>query len=292
MAICPERWTKRRWCSTSRWNTSPPPSASIARFESCRLPTSRFWMKKGFGSGAIGISRRPPKVRCRTNQRRSFCDCSTVRWLAVWLRMCRWESFSAGVWIPPRCALSRPSPPPPSSPPPFAPSPHTRPDCRFARWPRPVSSLMVNAAQLLPSAETHMSLDFRLKQLLRGISAPAPLRHQVWIGAFVPSELQHLLHPDLLTRMRDEVVYRQVLEDARRAEAAGIGSDSIDAALRFYLDRYLVDDILVKADRASMAASLELRAPFLDTHVGEFAARLPSGRKLGVWRTKLILQRA
>src|SRR5216683_1105562 len=147
-------------------------------------------------------------------------------------------------------------------------------------------------AQRLPSAETNMSLDFRLKQLLRGISAPAPLRHQVWIGAFVPSELQHLLHPDLLTRMRDEVVYRQVLEDARRAEAAGIGSDSIDAALRFYLDRYLVDDILVKADRASMAASLELRAPFLDTHVVEFAARLPSSQKLGFWRTKLILKRA
>jgi asparagine synthase (glutamine-hydrolysing) len=151
---------------------------------------------------------------------------------------------------------------------------------------------MVNAAQRLPSAETNMSLDFRLKQLLRGISAPAPLRHQVWIGAFVPSELQRLLHPDLLPRIRDEVVYRQVLEDARRAEAAGIGSDSIDAALRFYLDRYLVDDILVKADRASMAASLELRAPFLDTHVVEFAARLPSSQKLGFWRTKLVLKRA
>jgi len=167
-----------------------------------------------------------------------------------------------------------------------------RPAQLLASLPKPVRSLMVNAAQRLPSAETNMSLDFRLKQLLRGISAPAPLRHQVWIGAFVPSELQHLLHPDLLPRMRDEVVYRQVLEDARRAEAAGIGSDSIDAALRFYLDRYLVDDILVKADRASMAASLELRAPFLDTHVVEFAARLPSSQKLGFWRTKLVLKRA
>src|SRR5713226_4350823 len=241
MAICPERWTKRRWCSTSRWNTSPPPSASIARFESCRLPTSRFWMKKGFGSGAIGISRRPPKVRCRTNQRRSFCDCSTVRWLAVWLRMCRWESFSAEEWIPPRWRLWRCGTACLDEIPaavaqldePFA-DPSILPTlllCRFARQrvtvalagdggdelfagydtflahrpaqllaslPKPVRSLMVNAAQRLPSAETNMSLDFRLKQLLRGISAPAPLRHQVWIGAFVPSELQHLLHPDLL----------------------------------------------------------------------------------------------
>lgn len=167
-----------------------------------------------------------------------------------------------------------------------------RPGQLLAALPKPVRSLMISAAKWLPSAETNMSWDFRIKRLLRGISVPAPLRHQVWIGAFVPSELRHLLHPELLPQMREELVYRQVLEDARRAEAAGIGSDSIDAALRFYLDRYLVDDILVKADRASMAASLELRAPFLDTHVVEFAARLPSSQKLGFWRTKLVLKRA
>src|SRR5207245_801588 len=63
-------------------------------------------------------------------------------------------------------------------------------------------------------------------------------------------------------------------------------------ALRFYLGRYLADDILVKADRASMAASLELRAPFLDTHVVEFAARLPWRLKLSLTRTKVLLKRA
>jgi asparagine synthase (glutamine-hydrolysing) len=66
----------------------------------------------------------------------------------------------------------------------------------------------------------------------------------------------------------------------------------VDEALRFYLGRYLADDILVKADRASMAASLELRAPFLDTHVVEFAARLPWRLKLSLTRTKVLLKRA
>jgi asparagine synthase (glutamine-hydrolysing) len=66
----------------------------------------------------------------------------------------------------------------------------------------------------------------------------------------------------------------------------------VDEALRFYLSRYLVDDILVKADRASMAASLEVRAPFLDTAVVEFAARLPWAEKLTLTRTKVVLKEA
>jgi asparagine synthase (glutamine-hydrolysing) len=66
----------------------------------------------------------------------------------------------------------------------------------------------------------------------------------------------------------------------------------VDEALRFYLTRYLADDILVKADRASMAASLELRAPFLDTAVVEFAARLPWQLKMSLTRTKVLLKRA
>jgi asparagine synthase (glutamine-hydrolysing) len=48
----------------------------------------------------------------------------------------------------------------------------------------------------------------------------------------------------------------------------------------------------VKADRASMAASLELRAPFLDTHVVEYAARLPWQTKLSLRKTKVLLKRA
>ena len=43
---------------------------------------------------------------------------------------------------------------------------------------------------------------------------------------------------------------------------------------------------------ASMAASLELRAPYLDTRVVEFAARLPWPLKMSLTRTKLILKRA
>src|SRR3990167_8821782 len=53
---------------------------------------------------------------------------------------------------------------------------------------------------------------------------------------------------------------------------------------------WLVDDILVKVDRAAMANSLEVRASFLDHHLVEFAARLPIEHKIQGGNGKRILK--
>jgi asparagine synthase (glutamine-hydrolysing) len=55
---------------------------------------------------------------------------------------------------------------------------------------------------------------------------------------------------------------------------------------------WLPDDILIKADRMSMASSLELRSPFLDTAIAEFAATLPVKYKLRGRTTKYLLKKA
>ncbi|MGO9063816.1 MAG: asparagine synthase (glutamine-hydrolyzing) [Myxococcaceae bacterium] len=167
-----------------------------------------------------------------------------------------------------------------------------RPAALLARLPGPLLAFLAGAAARLPSASTNMSLDFRLKQLLRGLFAPPALRHATWIGAFVPSELQTLLHEDLRPLATEEVAYQEVLAAAERGQRAGLAAGSVEEALHFYLSRYLLDDILVKADRASMAASLEVRAPFLDTAVVEFAARLPFPQKLSFRKTKVVLKAA
>jgi asparagine synthase (glutamine-hydrolysing) len=164
-----------------------------------------------------------------------------------------------------------------------------RPAAAFARVPRPLRSLLQGLVHALPTSSRNMSLDFRLKQFLRGVDAPPSLRHASWLASFLPREMASLLQPGLRPTATVEVAFRAVLEDAARS---GARPGSVDEALRFYLTRYLADDILVKADRASMAASLELRAPYLDTAVVEFAARLPWQLKMSLTRTKLILKRA
>jgi asparagine synthase (glutamine-hydrolysing) len=62
--------------------------------------------------------------------------------------------------------------------------------------------------------------------------------------------------------------------------------------MRLDMATYLPDDLLVKSDRASMAASLEVRLPFLAYPLVEFAVSLPSSLKLRGMTTKYLLKKA
>ena len=67
-------------------------------------------------------------------------------------------------------------------------------------------------------------------------------------------------------------------------------SDPIDRLLRTDLLTYLPEDLLVKMDRATMANSLEARSPLLDHVLVEFAAKLPTDRKINGSTTKVLLR--
>ena len=68
--------------------------------------------------------------------------------------------------------------------------------------------------------------------------------------------------------------------------------DSLDWMARHDQSFYLPDCLMVKTDVASMANSLEVRCPFLDHHLVEFAARIPSSLKRNGTGGKAILKRA
>jgi asparagine synthase (glutamine-hydrolysing) len=78
----------------------------------------------------------------------------------------------------------------------------------------------------------------------------------------------------------------------RPEEGFGQGGEPLDRALRWYALRYLPDYILAKVDRCSMRHGLEVRSPFLDTAVVEFAAGLPASFKMPGARRKWFMKQA
>jgi asparagine synthase (glutamine-hydrolysing) len=82
------------------------------------------------------------------------------------------------------------------------------------------------------------------------------------------------------------------LEPVRILQAHVRGQDVLNSMLYIDTKTWLPDDLLIKADKMTMANSIELRVPLLDHRVLEFAASLPSRRKLRGCKTKVILKEA
>jgi asparagine synthase (glutamine-hydrolysing) len=142
--------------------------------------------------------------------------------------------------------------------------------------------LVVPLADRLPVSTANFSFDFKVKRFLRGAAAPASERHPVWLGSFTPAEQREVL----LRPAGDP------LEAHRRPFGEAPTGDHLERLVYLYAKTYLQDDILVKVDRASMACSLEVRAPFLDVELAEFLGRVPARLKLHRFDTKHLLKRA
>jgi asparagine synthase (glutamine-hydrolysing) len=141
-------------------------------------------------------------------------------------------------------------------------------------------------ANRLPVNTNNLSLDFKLKRFTGALDAPALERHFQWLGSFTPHEQLALFTPEVRAALAGDDPYDQM----RRVWAEGAGP-AVSRYLHLDARTYLPDDILVKVDRASMATSLEVRAPFLDHTLVEFIAALPVDYKLHGFTTKYLLKR-
>jgi asparagine synthase (glutamine-hydrolysing) len=88
------------------------------------------------------------------------------------------------------------------------------------------------------------------------------------------------------------VARERSLEPVRRLQDYVRGQNTLDAMLYIDTKTWLPDDLLIKADKMTMANSIELRVPLLDHRILEFAATLPPGLKLSGRNTKYILKKA
>lgn len=127
----------------------------------------------------------------------------------------------------------------------------------------------------------------KVKRFLEGATAPAELEHHRWLW-HLPAEAKAELYSDSLR----EALLSHDPAGPVRASLGEPRDDLLNRQLYADFKLFLADDILVKVDRMSMAASLEARAPFLDKDVIELAFRMPGAIKLKGSSRKHVLKRA
>src|SRR5258708_921472 len=158
----------------------------------------------------------------------------------------------------------------------------------YARVPRLMRRGLVEPlVRMLPVKTRNLSFDYRARRFVTGANHDPIARHHMWFGSFTAAEQQELL-TEVVKRESDPDIYSEARRLAQECDAV----DMIECMQSLDTQLYLAEDILTKVDRASMAVSLEVRAPFLDPRVAEYAASLPRKYKLRGRKSKYILKRA
>ena len=145
----------------------------------------------------------------------------------------------------------------------------------------PIRRGLLGLLRYWPVSNDKISLEYRVKRFLEGTLLPGDEAHTYWNGSFsAAQQAQFVLQ-------RNGASARNLFDsDLPAADENG----SLNRYLAFDQRYYLSDDILQKVDRMSMAHSLEVRPPFLDHRIVEFAARLPERMKIDGRRHKVVLK--
>jgi asparagine synthase (glutamine-hydrolysing) len=141
------------------------------------------------------------------------------------------------------------------------------------------------AARALLASLPHGVAGGRISQRLATLVGPAALedRHLDWV-ATLSGDVQHALTGDG-GRTAAGALVRELVG------RSGTG-DPVHDLMYADVKTWLPDDVLVKTDRMSMAASIEARVPLLDHRLMEFTASLPASMKAGTLATKALLRQA
>jgi len=150
----------------------------------------------------------------------------------------------------------------------------------YAQWARRVPASLrraaIRALGYWPVSDEKISFEYKLKRFLRGSLLPPDESHIFWNGTFSEEDKREFLIP------ADPAPMASILRNMPAVPG-------IERYMLFDQQYYLPDDILYKADRMGMAHSLEVRPPFLDHRIVEFAASLPQDFKLHGSRLKFVL---
>ena len=149
------------------------------------------------------------------------------------------------------------------------------------RLPRAAVSVGLSILRHWPVSDEKIGFEYKVKRLFEGSLMSPERAHVYWNGTFADEDMSTLLYeplPGALDQILGQLTNLPAVDD--------------DLAPFLWLDQkyYLADDILTKSDRMSMAHSVEVRPPFLDHRIVEFAAALPAKLKIRGSQQKVVLR--
>jgi asparagine synthase (glutamine-hydrolysing) len=149
------------------------------------------------------------------------------------------------------------------------------------RLPRAAISTGLSIMRNWPVTDEKIGFEYKVKRLLEGTLMSPERAHVYWNGTSADQDMSALLY-EPLPRTLDQIL----------GQLAKLPAADDDLAPFLWLDQkyYLADDILTKSDRMSMAHSVEVRPPFLDHRIVEFAATLPARLKIRGSQQKVVLR--
>lgn len=157
----------------------------------------------------------------------------------------------------------------------------------YEHIPKAFRDIVRKGAHLLPTSHSNMSADFKLKKFVDGFEGESKYRNQRWLGAFNEEERQTLLSGTAWKEVQKENVFEDIDRYLKEVDSR----EPYDELGYVYERMYMMDQVLVKVDRASMMHSLEVRAPFLDTRVVDIANHMPVSHKFKGLERKYALKK-
>ncbi len=149
--------------------------------------------------------------------------------------------------------------------------------------PKLIFSILKKSINLLPTSHNYLTLEYKLKKLCRDIKEQPDLRHIYWLGSFNADQKKYFLKKYNSSDYLKNIIFSKIKEV----------NFPNNWERSMFLDTcfYLINNNLHKSDFASMRNSLELRVPFLDNDLVNYANQLPSKFKYKFTKSKPILRR-
>ncbi len=160
--------------------------------------------------------------------------------------------------------------------------------CLAEAIPAPLARVGRRLAGLLPQSTAYGHFGSRAARFLRAAGKPLGARYLAW-NSFIDEALFARL---VNGHSGHELTPQDIAESFTACLRTTEDCHTLNRLLQLNYRTYLLDDLLVKLDRMTMAHGLEARSPFLDTALTEYVAALPPRMKINGWKLKHILKAA